>query len=135
MIQSEKVKQLQVWLEHNNEIDLAILFGSYAKGTQTSHSDLDLAIQLVSDSSIKAKQKLDYIERIGNFLLVNIDLIDLKRVGQPLFSQIMKYGILLKGEQTQYAEIAIKNINTAQDFLPYIQRMMAERRKHCLSNG
>lgn len=135
MIQSEKVKQLQVWLEQHNEIDLAILFGSYAKGIQTSHSDLDLAIQLVSGSSIKAKQKLDYIEQIGNFLLVNIDLIDIKRVGQPLLSQIMKYGILLKGDQTQYAEIAIKNINTVQDFLPYIQRMMTERRKRCLSNG
>ena len=44
MVLSEKEKQLQRWLENNTEIGLAILFGSYAKGTQTSQSDLDLAI-------------------------------------------------------------------------------------------
>lgn len=135
MIQSEKIKQVQVWLQHNNKIELAILFGSYAKGTQTSHSDLDLAVQLVSGFSINAQQKLDYIVQLGNLLSINIDLIDLNTVGQPLLSQIMKYGKQLKGDRTQYAEIAIKNINTTQDFLPCIQRMMAERRMYCLSDG
>ena len=132
MVISEKEKQLQRWLEDNTEIGLAILFGSYAKGTQTSQSDLDLAIQLVSGSSITADQKLDFIEQIGSLLLVNVDLIDLKDVGQPLLSQIMKYGKLLKGDQLQYTELAIKNVNTGQDFLPYIKRMMAERRQRCL---
>ena len=132
MVLSEKEKQLQMWLRDNTEIGLAILFGSYAKGTQTSQSDLDLAIQLVSGSSITADQKLDYIEQIGSLLLVNIDLIDLKEVGQPLLSQIMKYGKMLKGDQLQYTELAIKNVNTGQDFLPYIKRMMAERRQRCL---
>ena len=132
MVLSDKKKQLQMWLEDNNEVGLAILFGSYAKGTQTSHSDLDLAIQLVSGSSLTAIQKLDFIEQIGSLLLINIDLIDLNVVGQPLLSQIMKYGKLLKGDQLQYAELAIKNVNTGQDFLPYIKRMMAERRQRCL---
>ncbi len=128
----EKEKQIQMWLKHNDEIMLAILFGSYAKGTQTSNSDLDLAIKLVSGSSITASKKLDYIEQIGKLLLINIDLIDLSVVGQPLLSQIMKYGKLLKGDQLHYAELAIKNVNTGQDFLPYIKRMMSERRQRCL---
>ncbi len=131
----EKVKQLQTWLEHNNDIDIGILFGSYATGTQTAQSDLDLAIQLSSGLNISAKQKLDFIEQLGNLLLVNIDLIDLQTVGQPLLSQIMKYGKPLKSDPNKYAEIAVKNINTAQDFLPYIERMLAERRTRYLSNG
>lgn len=121
-----------MWLEDNTEISLAILFGSYAKGSQTSQSDLDLAIQLVSGANLTADQKLGFIEQIGSLLLINIDLIDLKEVGQPLLSQIMKYGKLLKGDQLQYSELAIKNVNTGQDFLPYIKRMMAERRQRCL---
>lgn len=132
MVLSEKEKQLQLWLDNNNEIDIAILFGSYAKGTQSPQSDLDLAIQLVSGLNIIASKKLDYIEQIGSILLINIDLIDIRTVGQPLLSQIMKYGKLLKGNQLQYAELAIKNVNTGQDFLPYIKRMMAERRQRCL---
>lgn len=129
---SEKEKQLQLWLDNNDDIGLAILFGSYAKGSQTSCSDLDLAIQLISGSSITAFQKLEYIEQVGCLLLINIDLIDLNVVGQPLLSQIMKYGKLLKGDQLQYTELAIKNVNTGQDFLPYIKRMMEERRQRCL---
>ena len=132
MVISEKEKRLQMWLEDNAEIGLAILFGSYAKGSQTSQSDLDLAIQLVSGANLTADQKLGFIEQIGSLLLINIDLIDLKEVGQPLLSQIMKYGKLLKGDQLQYSELAIKNVNTGQDFLPYIKRMMAERRQRCL---
>lgn len=135
IIQSEKVKQLQMWLEKNEKIELAILFGSYAKGTQTSQSDLDLAIQLVLGENINAKIKLDYIQNIGELLGAAIDLVDLKTVGQPLLSQVLKYGKLLKGGQTQYAELAIKNINTVQDFLPYIDRIMSDRRMRCLSNG
>jgi len=90
---------------------------------------LFLAIQLVSATNIMAHQKLDYNEQIGSLLLINIDL---NTVRQPLLSEIMKYGKLLKGEQLQYAELAIKNVNTGQDFLPYIKRMMAERRQRHL---
>ena len=132
MVLSEKEKQLQIWLETNDDIVFAILFGSYAKGTQTSRSDVDIAIQLASRSSMTASKKLEYIEQLGNLLLINIDLIDLNTVGQPLLSQIMKYGKMLKGDQLQYAELAIKNVNTGQDFLPYIKRMMKERRERCL---
>lgn len=123
---------LKLWLENNNQIEVALLFGSYATGTQTSASDLDLAIQLPSRSTMTAHQKLDFIGQLGSLLLINIDLVDLNTVGQPLLSQIMKYGKMLKGDQLQYAELAIKNVNTGQDFLPYIKRMLAERRERCL---
>jgi len=135
MIYSKKIKKLKSWLEDNDDIELAILFGSYAKNMQTAKSDLDLAITLVSGQSVTAKQKLDYMVEISNFLLINIDLVDLKQAGQPLLSQIIKYGKQLKGNQTHYTEWVIKNINTTQDFLPYIERMMSERRTRLLADG
>jgi len=45
----------------------------------------------------------------------------------------MKYGKRLKGSSVQYAELAVKNVNTAQDFLPGIKRMMKERRERLLN--
>jgi len=57
MVLSEKEKQLQVWLESNDDIMSATLFGSYAKGTQTARGGIDLAIQLGSSSSINASKK------------------------------------------------------------------------------
>lgn len=81
MIASEKIKQLQIWLNQNEKIELLILFEYYAKGTQTIHSDLDLAIQLVSYNELNARQKLNYILETGELLGVNFDLVDLKRIG------------------------------------------------------
>ena len=135
MMMLEKIEKLKTWLKNNDTIEVAILFGSYAKETQTIHSDLDLAITLTSKRSLTAKQKINYIIQLSNTLSVSVDLIDLKNAGQPLLSQIIKYGKQLKGNRTQYAEIAIKNINTNQDFTPYIKRMLAERRTRLLADG
>ena len=131
----DKVQQLQNWLKQQSEVDVAILFGSYATGSFSAKSDIDVALQLASGLPLTAQQKLDYIGQLGKALLLDIDLIDLALVGQPLLSQIIKYGKMLKGSRTQYAELAIKNINTTQDFMPYIERMMSERRARLLSNG
>ena len=131
----DKVQQLQNWLKQQSEVDVAILFGSYATGNFTANSDIDVALQLTSGLPMTAQQKLDYIGQLGKDLMLDIDLIDLALAGQPLLSQIIKYGKILKGNRTQYAELAIKNINTTQDFMPYIERMMSKRRARLLSNG
>ena len=78
------------------------------------------------------KQKLSYLEKLQDCTEIEIDLVDLQIVGQPLLSQIMKYGKRLKGDSVQYAELVIKNINTATDFIPYIKRILNERRKRLL---
>jgi uncharacterized protein len=132
---TDKEKKLTTWLIKHVEIEMAILFGSYAKGTENNYSDIDLAIQLSSGETIQAEQKLDYLTQLVKLLETDIDLIDLKKVGQPLLSQIIKHGKRLKGQQAQYIELTIKNINTTQDFMPYIERMMTERRKRWLTNG
>jgi predicted nucleotidyltransferase len=122
---------LRNFLEKDEKIVQAILFGSYAKGTQTACSDMDIAIQLAEPMT--PQQKLDYLDKIQERTGAVVDLIDLHRVGQPLLSQIVKYGRRLKGSSTQYVEIALKNVNTSQDFLPFIKRMMKERRERLLN--
>ncbi|MDP1615554.1 MAG: nucleotidyltransferase domain-containing protein [Methylococcales bacterium] len=128
-------KKLASWLIEHTEIETAILFGSYAKGTENIHSDIDLAIQLASGKTIQTEEKLDYLAQLGKLLENDIDLIDLRKAGQPLLSQVIKYGKCLKGQESQYIELVIKNINTTQDFMPYIERMMTTRRKRWLKNG
>ncbi|WP_428353520.1 type VII toxin-antitoxin system MntA family adenylyltransferase antitoxin [Methyloprofundus sp.] len=135
MRSSDKEKQLITWLTGHTEIETAILFGSYSKGTENSHSDMDIAVQLSSGKTITAKEKLNYLIELSKLLEIEIDLVDLNRVGQPLLSQIIKYGKRLIGSQAHYIELTIKNINTTQDFMPYIERMLSERRKKWLTNG
>ena len=131
MSNPKTVERIKKILENDPAIQQAILFGSYAKGTQTKRSDMDLGIQL--KEPMTSKQKMAYLGKIQNYIDADLDLVDLLRVGQPLLSQIMKYGKRLKGSSLQYAELAIKNVNTAQDFIPLIERMMKERRERLLN--
>lgn len=124
-----------MWVNAHDEICLAILFGSYAKGTTNQNSDIDLGIQLLSGKALVTEQKLDYVMQLGELLSAEIDLVDLTTVGQPLLSQIMQYGKLLKGTPTDYTQLAITHINTAQDFLPYVERMLVARRHRWLGHG
>jgi len=131
LISTKFINQIKVFLQNDSKIKQAILFGSYAKVTQMEDSDLDLAIQL--EKPMTATQKLAYIEKLQNYTDTEIDLVDLLTVGQPLLSQIMKYGKRLKGNSTQYAELAVKNVNTTQDFMPAIKYIMKARRKRLLN--
>lgn len=130
-VSSKSLEKLKIFFEKDQNIHQVILFGSYARGEQTAGSDMDIAIQLAEP--MVAKQKLYYLEKIHEYTDTDIDLVDLLRVGQPLLSQIMKYGKRLKGNSIQYAELAIKNVNTAQDFLPGIRSLMKERRERLLN--
>ncbi len=130
-LDSNSLEKLKIFFEKDQNIHQVILFGSYARGEQTAESDMDIAIQLAEP--MEPKQKLYYLKKIYGYTGIDIDLVDLLRVGQPLLSQIMKYGKRLKGSSIQYAELAIKNVNTAQDFLPAIRSLMDERRERLLN--
>jgi len=123
-------EKLNNWLEQHQEINLALLFGSYARGEARNDSDVDLAI--ACDIALNAKQKLRQINELNVLLKREVDLIDLKTVGQPLLGRIMSEAKLLKGTETDYAELAIRNVNMNEDFLPYIERVQKERRDRFL---
>ena len=128
---NKNFKSLVQFIKKDQKIQLAIVFGSYAKETQKEQSDMDVAIQL--PGPMTSMQKLNYIVKLQEHTRAEVDLVDLRRVGQPLLSQIMKYGKCIKGSGTYYAELAVKNVNTSQDFLPAIKYIMKERRKRLLN--
>lgn len=81
MNSTDKEIKLASWLIDHTEIETAILFSSYAKGTENIHSDIDLANQLSSGKTIQTGEKLDYLAQLGKFLESDIDLIDLRKAG------------------------------------------------------
>lgn len=46
MDQDKIIQKLKLELAKDSDIDLAILFGSCAKGTATADSDIDIAVKL-----------------------------------------------------------------------------------------
>jgi len=125
---------LKVWLIEHSEIELAILFGSNAVGTATELSDVDLAIQLSSGQALQAEDKINYLDELSQLFNKSIDLVDLRAIGQPLLSQVVIHGECLVGESL-FSQLAIRNVNSSQDFMPSIERMLTTRRDRWLANG
>ena len=123
----DKIRQLQKELEKDPEISLAILFGSYAGGTIRPESDIDLAIKLTKP--LVEDKKIQIIEQVAQIFGRAVDLVDLQRAGEPLLSQIIEYGKVVKGRRQDFTEMAIRNVYANEDFLPYIKRSLQTRRE------
>jgi len=114
-------------LAEHGGIRLALLFGSHATGRATANSDLDLAVR--TTAPLEAAEKIALIEKLAESTGMPVDLIDLKRVGEPLLGQILKHGVRLMGTDTDYAALLSRHLLDAADFLPYRNRILAERRR------
>lgn len=84
-----------------SEIELAIIFGSYAKNTESKKSDIDLYIH-TKDKSIKKK-----IELTDSKLSVKIGEFDVKNL---LIKEMIKNHIIIKGVE-KYHELIHQQTN------------------------
>jgi len=58
-----------------------------------------------------------------------VDLVDFRRVGEPLLGQILRHGKRLLGSDTDYANLIARHVFDQADFMPYRNRILAERRR------
>ena len=108
-------------------IRLAILFGSLAAGRERADSDLDLAVD--AGHCLTADEKLMLMTELAERTGRPVDLVDLRAVGEPLLGQILQYGNRLFGSETCYADLIRKHLFDQADYLPYRNRILAERRR------
>jgi predicted nucleotidyltransferase len=78
-------KQLTRLLSRYPQLELAILFGSQAKGDTTGESDIDLA--LLFDTPISSSLKLELIELIAAKFGRPVDIIDLYFAAEPILEK------------------------------------------------
>lgn len=108
------------------DIQLALVFGSAARATLRPESDIDIAVLSKLPLSSLDKQRL--IEQIAMATGRSVDLIDLATVGQPLLSQIIKDAKRIKGSDSQFAKLLVRNALDEADFMPYVSRLLQTRR-------
>ena len=118
-------KQLARFLSQYPQFELAILFGSQAKGDTNAESDIDLA--LLSDVPISSSLKLELIELIGARFGCPVDIVDLYYAAEPILGQVFK-GKRLLGDNATYASLLTKHLINTADFVPLQQRILTERR-------
>lgn len=105
---------------------LALVFGSVAQGRQRADSDLDIAV--AASQPLTAAEKMDIISALAAQTGRPIDLIDLKVVTEPLLGQIVRHGRRLFGSDKAYGQLISHHLFEQADFMPYRNRVLAERR-------
>lgn len=108
------------------KIELAIVFGSVARGHERPHSDVDIAV--AQRRALSAEQKIALIEALAERTGRPIDLIDLRTVGAPLLGQILRHGRRLLGTDRAYGELISRHLFDQADFMLYHDRILAEWR-------
>jgi predicted nucleotidyltransferase len=87
-----KLRRIIDRIIENKKIRLAVIFGSYAKGTEGSKSDIDLYV----DGSRKIKREL---ESFDSSLSLKLGAFDRKN---PLIKEIEKNHVIVKGVEEYY---------------------------------
>lgn len=88
----DELRQTLFPLFREFDVKKAILFGSYAKGTPNSQSDIDLLV----DSGLKGLHFIGFVENVQRFLQKEVDVFDVSHVtpNSPIDLEIQKTGML-----------------------------------------
>lgn len=82
-----------LWLDEQFGLDVLWLFGSEARGTATTDSDVDLAALFRCVPS--PSELLEARAELGTLLGRAVDLVDLDRASPILVMQVLRHGTLL----------------------------------------
>jgi predicted nucleotidyltransferase len=106
---------------------LALLFGSCALGKERPDSDVDVAVDMGGVMAVE--QHLSLISDLALATGRAVDLIDLRTVGEPLLGQILQSGRRIGGEHAVHAQYITRHVMDVEDFVPYQERILRERRQ------
>lgn len=114
-------------LQARGDVRQAIVFGSTATGTARSDSDLDIAIDL--GRRMSTADKIALIRALAQVNGRPVDVADLHTIGEPLLGQVLKHGKSLIHNSEDHADLLRRHVFDSEDFLPYVRRMLHERRQ------
>lgn len=90
-----ELKELLTPVFEKNGVRQAVLFGSYAKGTATKRSDVDLLV----DSGLRGLAFFGLLEDVASLLEAPVDLLDVTQItsGSSIDHEIRESGVRIYG--------------------------------------
>ena len=114
-------------LASDEDLRFAILFGSIAMGRAGPASDLDVAV--LATEPLSAERKSALIARLGELTGRPVDLLDLRTAGVLVTREALTKGrLLFCRDRRAYSALSARMVTDAADFLPYVERLLRERR-------
>ena len=130
---SMSLQPIQNVLSERGDVRQAITFGSMAAGTARFDSDLDIAIDL--GQRMTWEQKAGLVAALAQACGRPVDVVDLRDIGEPLLGQVLRHGVRLIGSDADYAGLMRRHVFDSEDFLPYVRRMLRERRQQWIGTS
>jgi hypothetical protein len=92
-MESKLIEKISLYFIDQSEVIAVFIFGSYAKGQQQMHSDIDLAI-LIDQDNISHQNELirQYTIELSRILRKDLHLVIMNSAGEDILAQIYKYG-------------------------------------------
>ena len=118
--------KLREVLGHYPKLVLALVFGSVARGQASADSDLDIAVS--AQQPLTVTEIIEIIASLAERIGRPVDLVDLSVVAEPLLGQIVRHGRRLLGGDEAYGQLICRHLYEQADFMPYRNRVLAERR-------
>lgn len=88
---NKQIERITNLLKEKIECEAIILFGSYARETQTKESDIDIAFK--TNKRIEAQEKFELVQELEEMLKIDVDLINLDDI-----TDVFRYEILMNGK-------------------------------------
>jgi len=121
------VQRLGERLAAEPDLVLAIAFGSAVRGVAHPDSDFDLGV--VCDEPLGPRRKGQLIRLVADVTGRPVDLVDLRTAGAPVLRSALRGGRkLVCRDRGAYERLVSRLVADTEDFLPYRQRMLSERR-------
>jgi predicted nucleotidyltransferase len=124
-----ELARVRDFLADQTDITLAVVFGSMARGEASEDSDLDLAVYADS-GPLTARRKFALISGLGAITGRPVDLVDLRNADVLIRREALTNGKRLLARNTHvHGDELSRMVMDAEDFLPYLERSMRQRRE------
>src|SRR3989344_173834 len=126
---AEKLKSLKEYFEKRPDVEMAFLFGSRAKGQETSESDADVAVYFKTTSGhLEFEDDTEYEDEnkvwgdVEKILGISTDLVVLNRAPATLADSIIREGepIIIKNQKL-YLDFLLRATSNATDFREFVK--------------
>ncbi len=99
------------------QLNLVVIFGSFANGKQREDSDLDIAV--LGDKEISFNEQIGLINELSLIFNKNIDLSVLNRANPLLLFQVSQNSVIIYGSHEEFLKFKLYAFNVYNDYAPY----------------
>ena len=121
-MKKSEIKKLKEYFKKREDVLMALVFGSFAKGYQVKESDLDIAVYFKSKPENFEKE--DEIWSDTNKIIKDkeVHIVCLNEAPASLISEVLKTGIpLVIRDKRLYWEVFLRTSSDTEDFLKFME--------------